>query len=263
MQNPSIFYISLLLNLILPSLSFADLKVILTREADLPSYLTPAALPHHQKHSVPRTSSAKKTSFPEKALPADSADRLAEIPYGDPDQTRLLLARNGRFFAIGGYVEQPDGTIDLYTVNGKQVIYSPAKTDALYSSQDNAFCGSMIKFGKTKVIALTEQGRTAFEKEGINLSTPSDQRKHMPSKKRPGGLNRHCIQENIQQGRMIVLDNGSIWKINPADKPRVGQWKPASPIAITPTNENRSGYDHLLIHINSGTKVKAKFMGKE
>ncbi len=263
MQNSFIFHITVLVYLVHPSLALADLKVILTREANLPSYLTPSASSSHKGRSVPRVFTAKKPHPTENVPSPDSKGRLSKIPYGDPNKKRLLLARNGRFFTIGSYTEQKGGGIDFYTADGRQIIYSPKRTDALYRRQDNAFCGSLIKFGKTKVVALTELGRAVLEKDGISLSNPSDHRQPETSKKSSRGLNRHWIQENIQQGRMIVLENGSIWKINPTDKLRAGKWKSICPIAIVPSNENRSGYDYLLINMASGAKVKAKFLGRE
>ena len=79
----------------------------------------------------------------------------------------------------------------------------------------------------------------------------------------PGGSSGHWILENIDAGSMMVLEDTSVWEIDPLDK--ISEltllWLPTSEITIVTSNSGSPGYDYLLINADDGGKPHAKFLG--
>lgn len=71
----------------------------------------------------------------------------------------------------------------------------------------------------------------------------------------------HWIQNNIDNGTYIMLEDGSLWEIDPIDKIDAMLWLPISNIIVIQSNKGSPGYDYLLINTDDGEKVYAKYMG--
>jgi hypothetical protein len=79
----------------------------------------------------------------------------------------------------------------------------------------------------------------------------------------PGGSSGHWILENIDAGSMMVLEDNSVWEIDPLDKISESTflWLLTSEITIVTSNSGSPGYDYLLINADDGGKPHAKFLG--
>jgi hypothetical protein len=84
-----------------------------------------------------------------------------------------------------------------------------------------------------------------------------------PSGTYPGGSSGHWILENIDAGSMMVLEDNSVWEIDPLDKISESTflWLLTSEITIVTSNSGSPGYDYLLINADDGGKPHAKFLG--
>lgn len=73
----------------------------------------------------------------------------------------------------------------------------------------------------------------------------------------------HWIKKNVGSGTYIILEDGSLWQIDPLDKIDAMLWLPISNITVVESSSGSSGYDYLLINTDDGEKAHAKYMGHE
>ena len=94
----------------------------------------------------------------------------------------------------------------------------------------------------------------------FNTTTPSGT---YPGGTYPGESSGHWILENIDAGSMMVLEDNSVWEIDPLDKISESTflWLLTSEITIVTSNSGSPGYDYLLINADDGGKPHAKFLG--
>jgi hypothetical protein len=71
----------------------------------------------------------------------------------------------------------------------------------------------------------------------------------------------HWVQENISSGDFILLEDGSLWKIDPLEKINASLWLPISNIIVIESSAGSPGYDYLLINSDDGEKAHAKYIG--
>jgi hypothetical protein len=244
-----------------PALVFADLKIIVADESDLPFALSP--LRFSNSPSKFSNSVSKFSNSPSKFSnsPSKFDNNPSNIDNSQSGNRRLLLEKKGSFFYIGYYVWGDDGLINFFSSNGKRLFYSPSETDALFCSEDGEFCGTLAVLKDEKVLVLTEKGQLAFMQEEFSLSGQPASKPKQNSDLYSGGSSGHWIQENIDSGSMMILEDGSIWKIDPLDKIDAMLWLPISNITIVNSDNGSPGYDYLLINIDDGEKVHAKYLG--
>jgi hypothetical protein len=77
-----------------------------------------------------------------------------------------------------------------------------------------------------------------------------------------GGSTGHWITKNIDNGAIIILEDRSIWKVDPFDKTNSMLWLPISNITVISSSDNFR-YDYLLINEDTNEKVHAKYLGKK
>ncbi len=242
---------------------FADLKVIIAKEWELPFELSPSKFsnsPSKFSNSVSKFSNSP-SKFSNSPSKFDNSP--SKFDNGKSGNRRLLLGQGGSYFYIGYYVWGDDGLINVFSSEGKRLFYSPSETDALFGGEDGEFCGTLATFRGEKVLVLTEKGQLAFMKEGIPLSSQPEGKPKPNIGQYSGGSSGHWIQENIDSGSMIVLEDGSIWKIDPLDKIEAMLWLPISSITIVTSNNGSPGYDYLLINTDDREKAHAKYLGSK
>lgn len=64
------------------------------------------------------------------------------------------------------------------------------------------------------------------------------------------------LSENIDNGKRLRLNDGSLYEISPEDEGLTGFWITPFPIKITESHD--PNYPYLIINVNTGTGVKAK-----
>ena len=72
----------------------------------------------------------------------------------------------------------------------------------------------------------------------------------------------HWIKENIDSGTYVILEDGSLWQIDPLDKIDAMLWLPISDITVI-ESEGSPGYDYLLINTDDDEKAHAKYVSQE
>ncbi len=72
----------------------------------------------------------------------------------------------------------------------------------------------------------------------------------------------HWIQRNIDSGSFILLEDGSIWEIDPLEKIDAILWLPISNITVIQSSKGSVGYNYLLINADDGEKAHAKYIGR-
>ncbi len=73
----------------------------------------------------------------------------------------------------------------------------------------------------------------------------------------------HWIQKNIDSGAFILLEDDSLWEVDPLDRIDSSLWLPISEITVIESSGGSPGYDYLLINTDDGEKVHAKFIGNK
>jgi hypothetical protein len=80
---------------------------------------------------------------------------------------------------------------------------------------------------------------------------------------RPTAIIKHWIKKNIYSGAYILLEDGSLWQIDPIDKLDAMLWLPISNIIVVESTTGSPGFDYLLINTDDKEKAHAKFIGKQ
>ncbi len=79
----------------------------------------------------------------------------------------------------------------------------------------------------------------------------------------PGVGGGHWVNKNVDSGTYMILEDGSLWQIDPFDKIDAMLWLPISNITVTQSSSGSPGYDYLLINTDDGEKAHAKYIGKQ
>ena len=70
----------------------------------------------------------------------------------------------------------------------------------------------------------------------------------------------HWVKENIDNGEFILLEDGSLWQVDPFDKIDVSLWLSLSEITVVESSGGSVGYDYLLINTDDDEKAHAKYV---
>jgi len=73
----------------------------------------------------------------------------------------------------------------------------------------------------------------------------------------------HWLKKNVDSGTYMVLEDGTLWAIDPLDKIDAMLWLPISNITVIESSSGSPGYDYLLINTDDDEKAHAKYMGKQ
>lgn len=256
------FYVFLVFLIAAPGAVFADLKVQVAKESDLPAALSPQNPPNSPDNS--------NNSINNSINSAANPDNSSSNPENSPSKTengmsgnrRLLFEKDGQYYFIGFFVLGESRLINFFSPYGKRMFYAPSGSNALFGSENGEFCGALSTANNKTVLMLTEKGQSAFKKAGIPPFSPSDTnvQKSITGVYSDGGAE-HRIEGNYNSGSRIVLDDGSMWDIDPADKIIAALWKFSASITVSSSNVGQ--YDYVMSDSESGKKVRANFLGKK
>jgi len=70
------------------------------------------------------------------------------------------------------------------------------------------------------------------------------------------------IQTIIGNGEFVVLEDNSIWQIEPIDSVISCIWLPTSRIRVIESSEGLAGYDYQIINIDDREKAHARYIGQ-
>jgi len=68
----------------------------------------------------------------------------------------------------------------------------------------------------------------------------------------------HWITKNIEQGKFIMLEDGSLWEVSPIDRIYSMLWLPIAEISVLETQN--PFYSYTLVNTDDGEKVEAKLI---
>ncbi|MCY4661743.1 MAG: hypothetical protein OXF93_18340 [Acidobacteria bacterium] len=77
----------------------------------------------------------------------------------------------------------------------------------------------------------------------------------------PGVGGGHWIQDNAR-GRIITLEDGSLWEIAPLDRVEAMLWLPVSDIVVIESTSGSPGYGYLLVNTDDGGQAHARYIGR-
>lgn len=101
--------------------------------------------------------------------------------------------------------------------------------------------------------SATVQSETAVTKETVEPpARPSREYSHIGTG--------HWVKKVLDNGNMIVLEDGSIWGIAPSDAAVSAKWLNATPISV---GVGKGDYSYQLIDIGANKAVQAKCVGQE
>jgi hypothetical protein len=254
-------YVFLALLIAAPGPVFADLKVQVAKESELPFSLSPQNpinSPSNSSNSINNSDNS-----------ASNPDNLSSKPENSPSTTengmtgnrRLLFEKDGAYYFIGYFILNENRLINFFSPYGKRMFYAPSESDVLYGSENGEFCGALATVNGKTVLMLTEKGQLALKKGGIPPFSPVDAniRKSITGFYSDGG-SEHTIEANYNSGSTLVLDDGSLWDIDPVDKMITALWKYDANITVSSSNGGQ--YDYVLSNSEDGKKVRANFIGK-
>jgi len=70
----------------------------------------------------------------------------------------------------------------------------------------------------------------------------------------------HWLRDKFDEGRIVLLEDESMWEIHPADRLTAARWLRISTIAVEHTQEE--GYPYRLTNSTEGETVRANYLGE-
>jgi hypothetical protein len=70
----------------------------------------------------------------------------------------------------------------------------------------------------------------------------------------------HWLRDKQEEGRVMVLDDDSVWEIHPSDRPVAARWLRISTITVKPTQ--KEDYRYLLTNTTEGEAARANYLDK-
>lgn len=70
----------------------------------------------------------------------------------------------------------------------------------------------------------------------------------------------HWLQKNVDGGTYLILEDNTMWQVDPFDKFEAAFWLPMTNITIIDSMGGSPGYDYILQNTDDGKKVHAKLM---
>ena len=70
----------------------------------------------------------------------------------------------------------------------------------------------------------------------------------------------HWLRDKLEQGRIVVLEDESVWEVHPSDWQITEHWLRISTITVKHTQ--KEGYPYLLSNSTEGTDARANHLGR-
>ncbi len=68
----------------------------------------------------------------------------------------------------------------------------------------------------------------------------------------------HWLRDKQEEGRIVVLDDESVWEVHPSDRPATACWLRIS--TITVSHVRKEDYPYLLTNTTEGETVRANYL---
>ena len=135
--------------------------------------------------------------------------------------------------------------------------FSPLSFEGKYFTADVSSSWVTIYFESKNPIKWSVEKSLGKVTTKVSPENKSPQR---PKGSYPISSSQHWIQQVIASGKLIVLEDGSLWEVSPIDIVYSSIWLPISNIAVL---EGSGLYPYKLINLDDGETVNAKFLGRQ
>lgn len=146
---------------------------------------------------------------------------------------------------------QPTTPLDLMTPTQRAQI----GVDRMTSAQKTALNDFLVEL----VQNAYELGSSKCGASGSTSDAVAPQR--APSRSYIAGRG-HWIQSN-SNGKIITLEDGSLWQIDIIDQLDTVLWLPVSTITVMRDDHGVGDFTYVLVNKDDGKKAHAKFLGRE
>ena len=72
----------------------------------------------------------------------------------------------------------------------------------------------------------------------------------------------HWLRDKEEEGRVVLLDDDSVWEIHPSDRPVAARWLRISTITVKSMQKQKEDYLYLLTNTTEGEAARANYLGK-
>lgn len=70
----------------------------------------------------------------------------------------------------------------------------------------------------------------------------------------------HWLRDRLEEGRIVVLEDESMWEVHPSDRPRTKLWLRISTVTVKYTQ--RADYPYLLSNSTEGEDARANYLSE-
>lgn len=70
----------------------------------------------------------------------------------------------------------------------------------------------------------------------------------------------HWLRDRLEEGRIVVLEDESMWEVHPSDRPRTKLWLRISTVTVKYTP--RADYPYLLSNSTEGEDARANYLSE-
>jgi len=72
----------------------------------------------------------------------------------------------------------------------------------------------------------------------------------------------HWIQTVLEGGRVVILEDGSRWEVEPLNQSETILWAPTSPITVSEADSPLGDFRYILTNTEDTKSVQAKYLGR-
>jgi hypothetical protein len=73
----------------------------------------------------------------------------------------------------------------------------------------------------------------------------------------------HWVRSTADDGAIVILEDGSMWDVNPLDRINTSLWLPVSNVTILKASPAVGEYKYSLVNTDDKEKALAKYLGKQ
>ena len=70
----------------------------------------------------------------------------------------------------------------------------------------------------------------------------------------------HWLRDRQEEGRIVILEDESVWEVHPVDRQATARWLRISTITVKETKTGE--YPYLLTNTTEGERARANYLGE-
>jgi hypothetical protein len=72
----------------------------------------------------------------------------------------------------------------------------------------------------------------------------------------------HWLRDRQEEGRIVILEDESVWEVHPADRQATARWLRISTITVNDTQKQKEEYPYLLTNTTEGERARTNYIGE-